>query len=126
MTAYGKRLLILWCLFMNKYEIKQTSSTTSGGVIIGALMMLELLSPGGSFEQPAVDKLVRSPIQTEASSKTFGRYTNVFTGEYEDVSLNFEENVSSFYAQLLAIQEPLEKEFKQVLHDNLWDLLVHT
>lgn len=89
-------------------------------------MMLELLSPGGSFEQPAVDKLVRSPIQTEASSKTFGRYTNVFTGEYEDVSLNFEENVSSFYAQLLAIQEPLEKEFKQVLHDNLWDLLVHT
>jgi len=99
----------------------------AGGVrMIGTLMMLQLLNPGVPCQQPEVSQLVRPTIQMEESSKTFGQYTNAFTGEYEDISLNFEENVASFYEQLWAIQEPLGKEFEQVLYDNLWNLFVHT
>ena len=36
------------------------------------------------------------------------------------------QTVTNFYSQLLSRQQSLGKEFEQVLHDNLWDLLVCT
>ena len=42
------------------------------------------------------------------------------------VSPSFEENMTSFYVNLLAMQEPLGKEFEQVLCDNFYDLIVRT
>ncbi|MEN6349283.1 MAG: hypothetical protein ABFD08_07815 [Syntrophomonas sp.] len=111
---------------MNNYNINQTSGTTVAGLGLGALFMLQLVNYGMHCQQPDVSQLVQTPIKIEESSKTYGQHSNIFTGEYEDISLNFEEDVASFYAQLLATQEPLGKEFEQVLYDNLWDLLVHT
>lgn len=109
---------------MDNYTIKQASGTMEGGTrLMGALLMLQLLGP---YPQPAVPLFDRPVVQVEQSSNTFGRFTNVFTGEYEDVASGFEESITSFYSQLLEIQEPLGKEFEQVLYDNLWDLLVHT
>ena len=63
---------------------------------------------------------------SEQTPKTFGQYTSAFTGEDEYLSPHFEENVAAFYAKLLKEQEPLGKEFEQVLHDNFWDLLIRT
>ena len=54
------------------------------------------------------------------------QHTNLLTEEYEYTRLSFEETVATFYTQLLLRQQPLGKEFEQVLHDNLWDLLVTT
>lgn len=34
----------------------------------------------------------------------------------------FEQIVSDFYEKLLSEQEPLEREFEEVLYANLWDL----
>ena len=37
-------------------------------------------------------------------------------------STSFEGDVTNFFQKLTAEQEPLGREFEQVLFDNLWDL----
>lgn len=37
-----------------------------------------------------------------------------------------QEPIAAFYVKLLSKQEPLGKEFEQVLQDNFWELLVTT
>jgi hypothetical protein len=114
---------------MNKYAIKHESNTSIGSAIViaaGLIGSLILQPDMGQGSQCEVSLLSRSPVKIEESSKTYGHYTNQFTGEYDNPSFMFEEKVTSLYAQLLQLQEPLGKEFEQVLYDNLWDLLVHT
>ncbi len=109
---------------MNNYTIKHTYSTSAGSAfVMGALLMMHLVghSPQGKHSLPILPS-----VAIQESSKTFGQYANIFTGKYEDLNINFEETVGSFYAQLLAAQEPLGKEFEKVLFDNLWDLIVRT
>ena len=115
---------------MNNYATQQTSSTPacSAKIVCAGLMMGLLIAQPSIRENFKFDAPLFShhPFRIEESSQTYGQYTNQFTGEYENNSLNFEEDIASLYAQLLARQEPLGKIFDQVLHDNLWDLLVHT
>jgi hypothetical protein len=112
---------------MDNYDIKHEPGTSFGSAIviaaslIGTLMMRPDV---GQTSQRDISLLLSSPVKIEESSSTFGQYTNSFTGEYETPILSFEENVASFYAQLLTMQEPLGREFEEVLYDNLWDLLV--
>jgi len=111
---------------MTDYAIKEASSTSSGGaLIVSALLMLQLQLGVGQSSQADVPFFRHPAVQIEENSKTFGQYTSLFTEE-EDSSLSFEEAVASFYAQLLSKQEPLGREFEQVLYDNLDALLVRT
>jgi hypothetical protein len=114
---------------MSNYSVKQASSTVAGSAIVtvglmGALLMAQL--GVGQSSQPDISLLRHPAVRIGEISKTFGQYTNSFTGEYENPSISFEETITSFYAQFLTKQEPLGKEFEQVLYDNLWDLLVRT
>ncbi len=115
---------------MNDYTINQETNTSGAiAIIIGAGLLLGSFGPilgDGPNSKNDIASLVRSPVKIEKSSRTFGQYSNQFTGEYESLDLSFEDKLASFYAQLLAKQEPLGKEFEQVLFDNLWDLLVRT
>jgi hypothetical protein len=114
---------------MNNYAIKHESNTFFGSSIViaaGLIGSLMLQPDVGQGSQCDISLLRRPPVSIEENSKTFGQYTNSFTGEYENPSFAFEENVTSFYAKLLGMQEPLGKEFEEVLYDNLWDLLVRT
>jgi hypothetical protein len=114
---------------MNNYTIKDESNTSFGSallIIAGLLGSLTLQPYGGQGPQPDLSLIRRPPVKIEEISKTFGHYVSSFTGEYETLSLGFEETVTMFYAQLLGMQEPLGKEFEEVLYNNLWDLLVHT
>lgn len=44
----------------------------------------------------------------------------------EKPQTDFEGTVAAFYSTLLAEQEPLGKEFEQVLYGNLWELYVRS
>jgi hypothetical protein len=114
---------------MNNYTIKNESNTSFGSAILivaGLLGSLMLQPDVGQSSQRDISFLRRPPVKIEESSKTFGQYINLFTGEYDTLSLGFEEKVTMVYTQLLGMQEPLGKEFEEVMYDNLWDLLVHT
>lgn len=115
---------------MDDYIIEQEINTSvATAIIVGASIFLGsfgTLFGGGQNSKDEISSLVRSPVKIEESSKTYGQYTNEFTEEFENLGLSFEDELASFYAQLLAQQEPLGKKFEQVLYDNLWDLLVRT
>lgn len=114
---------------MNNYDIKYESGTSFGSAVVIAASLIGtlMMQPDvGQSTQRDISLLLRSPVKIEESSNTFGQCTNSFTGEYETPILGFEENVTSFYAQLLAMQEPLGREFEEVLYDNIWDLLVRS
>ncbi len=113
---------------MNNYAIKHESNTSFGCAmfiaagLVGSLM----LQPDVGQISTDISLLRRPSVRIEEISKTYGKYTNSFTGEYEYPSVTFEETLTSFYTMLLTVQEPLGKEFEEVLYDNLWDLIVRT
>jgi len=114
---------------MHNYDIKYEPSTpfSSAVIIVASLIGTLMMQPDvGQVPQLDLSILLRSPVRVEESSNTFGQHANSFTGEYENQISMFEENIASFYAQFLGMQEPLGKEFEEVLYNNLWDLLVHT
>ena len=53
---------------------------------------------------------------------TFDFFRGKVTGQYDFSPPPFEQVVVNFYANLLAVQEPLGVAFEKVLYDNLWDL----
>ena len=57
---------------------------------------------------------------------TVGQFGNVFARSYNQENREFKEAIASFYSELLAQQEPLGREFEQVLYSNLWDLYVRS
>ncbi len=114
------------------YTVEETPNTSACGAIIMqagfglmGLLLVAQLSVGQS-SQSDTSSLLHHPVKIEGTSNTYGQHTNMFTGEYETSSFGFEETVAAFYAQLLSKQEPLGREFEEILYDNLWDLLVHT
>jgi hypothetical protein len=56
---------------------------------------------------------------------TIGQYGNLFVSAGTSQT-DFEGAVAAFYSMLLAKQEPLGREFEQVLYDNLWELYVRS
>jgi hypothetical protein len=50
----------------------------------------------------------------------------IFNDTAQSTTTDFEGTVATFYATLLAKQQPLGKEFEKVLYDNLWDLYVRS
>jgi hypothetical protein len=70
--------------------------------------------------------------QTQTASaierpSTVGQFGNVFSRSYDqEENREFEGAIARFYSKLLTDQEPLGREFEQVLHANLWDLYVRS
>jgi hypothetical protein len=121
---------------MTNYAALQASSTRASNAVVvqtglglglaGALLLVQLTGGQNLAPVSSISALRHSQVIIQQNSSTFGQYTNLFTGEYEHSRFNFEDSVASFYAQLLSKQQSLGKEFEQVLHDNLWGLLVST
>lgn len=109
---------------MNNYRIKQESETSAGTYRLNLFIVKPLLLAG-----IAAQSLVPSylpPYTITESSKTFGQLENVFTRDYEDATSYFEGFMTAFYASLLEKQEPLGKEFEDVLDENRWNLYVRS
>ena len=108
---------------MNNYLIQQTSGTASS-VVIAGILASQLLAGGVNAEPNGAKDLilVQVPYQTHAHQPSFDQVSNLFSGEFDDGTLQFAEGISQFYAGLVATQEPLGAEFERVLNENLWAL----
>jgi hypothetical protein len=113
---------------MNNYVIKHEPETSLGSAIIIAagLFGTLILRPDVAQSTPDLSLIRRPPVRIEQISKTYDKYTNIFTGEYENPNISLEQNLAIFYTKLLTTQEPLEKDFEKILYDNLWELIVYT
>lgn len=108
---------------MNSYSVKQTPGTAGSIVIAGVLAGQILASISGIGSESAPHAGLRQvPYSTQSNLPSFGQFSNLFTGGFGQSEDSFVENVTNFYAKLLAAQEPLGVEFERVLHDNLWSL----
>jgi hypothetical protein len=111
---------------MNNYCIRQESETSAGNYRLNLFIVKPLLL-GGIAEQSLQPRSSYIPPYTiTGSSKTFGQLENMFTGDYEDTTSDFERSMTAFYASLLEKQEPLGKEFEDVLDENRWNLYVRS
>lgn len=107
---------------MNNYHVNNTQQSIScfaAGII--ATAMLANLSPLPT-EQVTPWNYRPTGYSKSATPHTFDCFSNIFTGEFNNHPDALMETVSNLYYSLLTDQVPLDKEFKQVLHDNLWDL----
>lgn len=110
---------------MNNFGLNQYSS--SGSFDLSRLFAMFHLAS----ERDISDDIARTmsnplfmsvPYQLFATPATFDQCRTTLMGEYRQERTRFENNIASFYAKLLAGQEPLEDRFEKVLYGNLWDL----
>jgi hypothetical protein len=101
-------------------EIQRSRVPTTIGSL--GLMAASLLNPSSVSTQPP------PPVQSfpvvlvyPASANTYGEYASLFLWNQLPLG-DAAPSLVSFYANLLAKQERLGREFEQVLFDNLWDL----
>lgn len=111
---------------MNNYCIKQESETSAGNYRLNLFIVKPLLLAGIAAQSLRPIPSYIPPYTIIESSKTFGQLENMFTGDYEDATSDFEQSMTAFYASLLEKQEPLGKEFEDVLDENRWDLYVRS
>ena len=118
------------------YQLEQKSSTTasatyemlapSGGLPFQGRLACAVLAAGlvlASYNRPAT--ALFQAISPMERPSTVGQFGNSFSHPLDEVGVaDFADAVASFYANLLAFQEPLGREFEQVLQANLRDLYV--
>ena len=99
-----------------------TLSGTSGNV--GWMLLAASLAFASHSETP---RAVLPALTIAVRPSTVGQFGNMFAAVLPQPQVaDFEEAIADFYSTLLANQEPLGKEFEQVLHENLWDLYVRS
>lgn len=108
---------------MSEYRINQTSATASTVIIAGLLASQSIAAhvPPNASED-SNQALFAARYKTEAQLPSFEQYRGIFGGVSSFEGDPFIESVSSFYAKLVAMQEPLGEDFSRVLHENLWEL----
>src|SRR5438874_1765402 len=98
---------------MSNYTIRQVSGTSTGSAMVQAgvigFMVLAHLAQLDMQKDTEHDIALLKPqqVRIQENPKTYGQYANLFTGEFEQSSVSFEETVISFYTRLLETQEPL-------------------
>jgi hypothetical protein len=109
----------------NEYHV-QTLSGTAASSNIAAILLAANLALGSS--PPRVTEERNMNIRAVASTVgQFGSHPVAFSSVIaQPRPVEFEKSVASFYSALLANQEPLGRDFEQILHDNLWDLYVRS
>jgi len=108
---------------MNEISYSQSSSTFSQVLLTVGLIAAHLLQANPTLQdEERVGGFLNNTYYIGGNRHTFGSYSNLITGSYEQTSSGFEQSVSRFYAKLLENQEPLEGDFEKVLYANLWDL----
>lgn len=112
--------------YLPNYQVERTPPTWGSAVYVLSGLLLVASAPGATTPAVALPAISLGPrgYNVPANTGTYSQLQNMFTGMYDRYSLDFDSTISTFYANLLAKQEPLGKEFEKVLYDNLWDLYV--
>jgi|SRR5215472_10819230 len=93
------------------------------GTVGSVACALLLVSLAAAFQPsiPVADFPTANPILRPS---TIGQL--IFDNASQPAAIDFEGAISAFYSTLLAKQQPLGKEFEEVLYDNLWNLYVRS
>lgn len=113
---------------MTSYSLRQESGTSaSGAATINSLLIKPMLY-AGIIAAPLLPHaaLFNKAYSINETPKTFGQLSSPFSGAFENSTADFEDVVATFYASLLNNQQPLGKEFEDVLNANLWDLYIRS
>ena len=100
------------------------SSSTMGYVVMTGLLSVAMLNalPEDSTLGSKNHTLANNAYSANDRGATSDSFRSKVTGQYDLSPPPFEQVVVNFYANLLAVQEPLGVAFEKVLYDNLWDL----
>ena len=109
----------------NNYRTSQVSKTAS---YISLGLILASMQPVSTLAQrkPVISVrerpfLTLSP-DSVSSTSAYNKYGISSHSSIKQESTSFEGDVTDIFQKLSAEQEPLGREFEQVLFDNLWDL----
>lgn len=102
--------------YMNKKIQKTFCTVMICGMLNGSIGM-------NSQPQPKSNYSRKGYVVDADSDSSYGSVKNAYTGNYNTGTiLEFEDVITNFYTKLVSDQQPLEKEFEDVLFDNLWDM----
>lgn len=108
---------------MNSYRINQEQSSFSEvlkyGIIATALMASPFVMPSNA--DISLNKVKEYTI-CELNHPTLTEKVNLDFNNFVSEEIAIESVVIDFFAKLSTEQEELEREFKSVLYDNIWDL----
>ncbi len=102
---------------MTRYAIQKASPTPAVAIVLAGIAST---IPHGL---PPI-KQIDPSVKIGECSQTGGLLSKLTAGVSHAQIVDFDDQISSFYANMLAQQEPLGAEFERVLFDNLWDLYV--
>ena len=103
-------------------QVSKTASYISAGLIFASMFPVSDLA-----QRKPVISVRERPFLTLAadsipSTSAYNKYGVSSHSSIKQESMSFEGEVTDFFQKLSAEQEPLGREFEQVLFDNLWDL----
>jgi hypothetical protein len=105
---------------MSEIETKSVPSSWGNNLVAGFIASQVFLNPipsGGEWPRRAAPL-----VDYKLSSSTHGAHDDLFSAAQLVRILETRPALATFYAELLAKQERLGREFEQVLFENLWDL----
>jgi hypothetical protein len=105
---------------MSEIEIKSMPSSWGNNLVAGFIasqMFLNSIPFGGEWPRRA-----EPLVDYKLSPSTHGTHDDLFSAAQLVHILETRPALATFYAELLAKQERLGREFEQVLFENLWDL----
>ena len=105
---------------MDKSYITSQTPLTASNVIISVALISTAFTLTDS--EALKQSTPQVPYEIYANSSSDQNVQVNMSSASEDIDQQLSETVSTFYAQFISNQEPLGKEFEQILHDNLWDL----
>jgi hypothetical protein len=110
---------------MNQYptELYHVEARTGTAGSVACVLLLASLAVAS---QPSMPRAAFPAINPVVRPSTIGQFGNMFDSTSQSTMVDFEGAITAFYSTLLAKQQPLGKEFEQVLYDNLWDLYVRS
>lgn len=100
---------------MNKYTANHFSNTV-GTVTLIAVVLAAQVAPVG------IEVEVKSKIQEQFVSSTFGQYSNPITGNFVNIQNPVDFNLAKAYENLLTKSIAPDSEIEAVISKNLWSL----
>jgi hypothetical protein len=101
-----------------EYHVEERTGTVGS---VACVLLLVSLAAAPQPSLPIADFPTANPIRRPS---TIGQV--IFDDASQSTAVDFEGAISAFYSTLLAKQQPLGKEFEEVLYDNLWNLYVRS
>lgn len=103
-------------------QVSKTASYISAGLIVASMLPVKTLVQIEPVTSVRDRPYLTLPADSIPFASAYNKYVVSSRSSLKQESTSFEGDVTDFFQKLSAEQEPLGREFEQVLFDNLWDL----